>query len=133
MAIELHRSGFPGIALATIMPRTPVRLAPTGSQDRAVVPVVNTTEPVLGFSGDQVTRPGEALAVYDDGNVVKAVAAASVGIGAEVGIASSNGAMAPVAGASGVARHSSGQSVTAAAAGEVFSIYVRTRQLSGAV
>jgi len=133
MAFERHRTAFPGIAIATISSRVPVRVAPTGAQDRAVVPVATTSEPVFGFSADTGAVPGAALPIHDEGNTVKVVAAASIGVGAEVGIASSNGAMGPIAGASGVVRHSAGLSVTAAAEGEVFSLYVRPRQLSGAV
>ena len=132
MAFERHRTAFPGIALATVLPRTAVRFAPTGVQDRAVVPVTDSTQPVLGVTGDAPANPGQSCRAHDHGNTVKMVAGASIGHGAEVGVASANGAVGPIAGASGVVRHSIGQSCTVAAPGEVFSVYVNPRQLSGA-
>lgn len=76
---------------------------------------------------------GESVAVHVDGEVVKVIAAASMGPGADVHIASgASGRFQPVAGASGTANTSVGQNVSgAAAAGEVFSLYVSPRQLGG--
>lgn len=58
--------------------------------------------------------------------VVAAVAAASIGAGSEVGIASTNGAFGPIV-ASGF--YSIGKSITAAVAGDTFGLQVRPRQL----
>lgn len=129
MAFELHRTAFPGIAASNLVPRTVVKLA-DGSQDRAVCGATNNTEMPLGISLASGLR-GEAVTVHDRGNVVKVVAAASLGVGADVNLAAAGThSLAPVAGASGAARWSVGQAVSSAAAGEVFSLYVNPRQLS---
>jgi hypothetical protein len=64
---------------------------------------------------------------------VRVPAGGSLGHGADVGVASTNGALGPVSAASGVARYRVGQALTAAAAGETFSLYVNPKQLSGLV
>lgn len=90
---------------------------------------------------------GQNVAVYERGNIVKAIAAASMGPGAEVGFASLGLAsqaqgtrmqatvvqLGPVSGASGALVWSVGQSEDAANAGEIFSLYINPRQLSGLV
>lgn len=73
---------------------------------------------------------GQHVAVYEDGNVVKAKAAASLGVGAEV---YSNGSISllPAAAASGSAIWAVGVAESPAAAGEIFSLRVHIRQISG--
>lgn len=84
----------------------------------------------LGVIGAASLAQGQHVAVYEDGNVVKAKAAASLGVGADV---FSNGSVSllPAAAASGSAVWSVGVSESPAAAGEIFSLRVHVRQLSG--
>jgi hypothetical protein len=132
MAQERLKNAMPKIALAAINPNTLVKSAATGTQERAVLAVATNNEDVLGVAAATAGASGsEAITVYGEGAVVKVKAAASIGIGAECHIASSNGALGPVVGASGTARYSAGLSESAAAAGEYFSLLVRPRKLSG--
>lgn len=73
---------------------------------------------------------GQHVAVYEDGNVVKAKAAASLGVGADIYSAGSTSLL-PAAAASGAAVWSVGVAESPAAAGEIFSLRVHVRQLSG--
>ena len=69
---------------------------------------------------------GEAVTVFDRGNIVKVTAGASLGHGGNVGLAAATTSLAPVA--SGQWRV--GKALEAAAAGEVFSLYVDPLQLT---
>jgi hypothetical protein len=70
------------------------------------------------------------VTIYEDANIVKAVAAASVGAGVEVMVGSSNGALydstASLFAASG--HWAVGLSLTAANAGEVFALEIKVRK-----
>lgn len=100
--------------------------------DNQVVPVATNNVRPFG-QVDASAAQGEQVTVYGENNVVKLVAAASVGHGAEVGVASTNGDIGPIAGASGITRFAVGQTRSAAAAGEVVSVYVKPRQLSNLI
>lgn len=133
MAHERHKRAFPGINIsaATIPGRTVVRLSATGTTERAVEAAGSTNVLPLGVALFDA-GPGKAVTVHDENNTVKVKAAASLGVGAEIGVVSGTTSVGPLVGASGVVRHSVGQSETPAAAGEVFSLYINPRQLSGA-
>lgn len=130
MAHENHQGVIePALKAASAMsPRVPVALDAVEGQ---VVQIATTGVEPLGLTGAASARPGDAVVVYGEGNIVKAVAAASLGFGANIGVASSNGALGPVTGASGVVRWRLGTSREAVAAGETFSLFVHPRQLSG--
>lgn len=130
MSYDLIHSSFPAIAASNVSARTLVALTTSGQ--RAVVPLATNTTRPLGIVNNAASR-GDAVTVYDPGNVVKVTAAASIGRGAEVGIASTNGSFGPISGASGVSIFSAGQSTEAAAAGEKFALYVSPRQLSNLI
>lgn len=122
MAWELHNGrrseAFKaGVAIAA---RKPVKV---GTVVDEVLLATANTDSVLGIT-DNVASAGLHITVYQEGNVCKAVAAASLGFGANVGIASTNGDFGPVAAASGSAKVVVGQARTSAAAGETFSLYV---------
>jgi hypothetical protein len=71
---------------------------------------------------------GEYVAVFHGGNIKKLRAAASVGAGAEVGVASFNGAVGPaLISASG--HWAVGQTLSAAAAGEIVSVFIDPRKV----
>lgn len=135
MAYELHNGrAFPGVAASLINTRQVVRLAP-GTTQRGVMPVATWNQQPLGITGEPVASIAQAVTVHTDGNHVKAIAAASLGVGALVGIASgaagASSRLQPVAGASGSVIWSVGEATTPAAAGEYFTVHVNPRQLSG--
>lgn len=131
MAFELHRHGhqLSITAPSTLNPRTPVVLGGTSGL-LALKAGSNNVRP-FGVTGAGTALAGEAVTVYEDTNIVKVIAAASVGAGAEVGVASDNGAVGPVAQASGTLRWALGLTVADAGAGEVLSVYVRPRAVGG--
>lgn len=131
MAWELHRHAFPGVAASNVQDRQVVTIA-AGSADKNVHPCATVNVRPLGVALASAARL-EAVTVHDVGNYVKAVAAASFGAGAEIGVIGATKSLNAVVGASGAVVHSVGQSVNAAGAGEVFTLYVNPRQLSGLV
>ena len=110
---------LPFTAASALRPYQPVKVAATGV--RKVVPVSADTDEIQGFIGGASAGIDVGVTVYGENSVVEAVAAASVGPGADVGVASTNGALGPAA--SGSFRV--GRSFEGAAAGEHFSIYVK--------
>lgn len=131
MAWESHNGIIePGFkAASAIGPKMPVKLDTTANQ---VVAAATTTDRPLGFTIASAPQGG-GIAIMGPHNTVKAVAAASLGYGAELGIASTNGALGPITGASGVGKWAIGTSREPAAAGETFSVHVHPRQLSGLI
>lgn len=132
MAFELHRGeGLPVFAASAINPgKIPVMWSPTLA--RNVVPVASPTSEPLGFADITASvAAGAAINVYEAKHIVKAVAVASLGANANVGIGSTNGALGPVAKATGTATWRVGVALEAAAAAETFSVYVSPQQLAG--
>lgn len=135
MAFELHDTypgGLPAIAASAISGAKAVGLD-VGNVQRQVLPIATNNAEPIGVAAASAVNPGDGITVYNTEHIVKVVAAASVGHGADVGVASTNGDFGPVAGASGTAKWRVGVALTAAAAGETFSLYVKPRQLSGLV
>lgn len=132
MPREIHRSGYPLVAASAGINAGAVVGIASGGDYQAVALATANIRP-LGIALATAASLGNALTVLDEGNTVVVTAAASVGRNAEVGVASTNGAIGPVAGASGSVVHSVGQTVSAGAAGEDISVYVNPRQLSGLV
>jgi hypothetical protein len=132
MAFELHRSGYPAIAASAINDRAAVALD-SGDTQRQVVPIATNNVEPFGVTIATAVNPGDGITVLDPLNTVKVTACASLGAAAAVGVASTNGQFGPVSGASGVTRWQVGKSVTAAAAGETFSLYVKPQQLSNLI
>lgn len=128
MAYELHRPGLSQShpAATPVNPRQPVRLVGTTTLKVAPVPSANV-EP-NGFTGQPSYAAEEAVNVFERSNVVKAVAGASLGVNARVMVGSINGVLVPdPIAASG--HWTVGYSQTsAAAAGEVFSLFVDPRE-----
>lgn len=129
-AFELHRGGFPGKAASAISAGAVVGLD-AGDVQRQVVPLATLNAEPFGVALASAVNPGDAVTVLEPFDVVKVTAAASLGHGADIGIASTNGAVGPIAAASGVVKWRIGRSLSAAAAGEVFSLYINPRQLGG--
>lgn len=118
---------YPFKAASAIAARKPVKLDTVA--DQVVLAATNNVRP-LGFVTASAGR-GEGLSVFTDSNVVKAIAAASVGVGVEVAVASTNGDLGPLTTASGVGVWAVGLSLSPAQAGETFSVLIRARQTGG--
>jgi hypothetical protein len=144
MAFVLHRyqQQLPIKAASSIPPRTAVRLS--ASSPLQVLAIASNNDALFGMIGDATAAQGEVAAIYDAGNIVKAIAAASLGAGAEVAVASIGVASSaqrnaiatttlfgPITVASGAARWAAGVAMDAVAAGEVFSLYIRPRLTGG--
>lgn len=131
MAFVLHRPGhqFPIVAATLIKPRHPVALG--GTSGLLAVPVPSSNTKLFGFTGEATSLAGDAVTIYESCNVVKAVAGASLGAGAAVTMGSINGVQVPLTAASGTLQWQHGESLSPAAAGEVFSLYVNARQVGG--
>lgn len=133
MAFNLYREdlSFPIIAASAINPKQPVKLI--GSSVLMVIPAATNADRPFGFNGlasagASGINSQDALTVYEEGNYVKAIALASVGVGAEVAVGSNNGALSPAALVSASGHWACGISVTPAGAGETFTILVKPRK-----
>lgn len=143
MAYELHRYQFQQAfrAASTINPYSVV--AYSASAEKEVLPAGNASQRIVGVVGASAGQ-GAAVTVYEEGNVVKCIAAASIGPNVEVAIASvgvssqvqggttlaTTTLLGVAAGASGKTGWSVGVSQTSALAGEIFSVLVKPRQLA---
>jgi hypothetical protein len=143
MPWELHHGQRETLrAVAALVPRSLVQLSPT-VVDSCFAVGSGANRP-FGLI-DASVAAGYNVTVYGDDNIVKAIAAASFGQGAEVGIASlgvatkAQGAsyLATVqqfgvaAGASGVVGWAVGIARSAGAVGEEFSLEIRIRETGG--
>lgn len=125
MAFEIiNTNEYPGLAASAIQDRQLVYIT-TG--ERAVAPCASGGQEPHGIEGRGASAAqGEGVTIFGDGNYAKAIAAASLGAAANVGCVGATRSLGIVA--SGAWR--AGKSVTAAAAGEVFTFYVNPRQLT---
>jgi hypothetical protein len=135
MAFELHRQPlFPAVAASALSAGAAVGLVNGGDVQRQVIPLATCNIEPIGVARASAVNPGDAVSVYDHSNIVRAVAAASLGHGQLVGVASTNGGLGIVAGGSGSVGPvvwAVGRSLSAAAAGETFSLFINPRQISG--
>jgi hypothetical protein len=139
MAFELIRPGHqqPIVAGSPILPRQAVQLG--GTSGLLAFPAASMNVRPFGVNGGATAGvasgaalPGETFTVYEELNVVKAKAGASLGAGAEVAVGSDNGTFWPVAAASLFAASGHwtvGIAETPAGVGEVFSLYVKPRKV----
>jgi hypothetical protein len=116
----------------------PVFLDIASSRDRVAVPASSVTQDVVGLTIATGASVGNTVGVAVAG-FAKAIAAASLGAGARVGIASDNGALGPI-GPSGLVAHVGsggavapkfqvGRAIEAAAAGAIFTVYLDPAQI----
>lgn len=127
MSIGEHLiNALPFTNASAISGPVPVKLDTTAR--KVTLAATNNVE-IQGFVSNASYAAAEAVTVYGEGAVVEAIAAASLGAGADIAIASTNGAVGPAAAASGVAKFRVGRSLEAAAAGEKFSLYVKPDRL----
>jgi hypothetical protein len=131
VAYELHNGrAFPGVAASAVPAFAIVRMASgANAPQRGVVPIATTTEPGFGMTGQAgASRPGLGVTVYERGNHCKAIAGASLGVGAPVSIASGQpNRLAPVTAASGFPVIAIGEATTPANPGEFFTVHVDPR------
>jgi hypothetical protein len=122
----LHRDehSIPLPAATTLLPKQLVRLV--GTDVTYVAPCATASHEVFG-QVDATFLSEEIAAVYEAPNYVKVVAAASLGAGQDVIVASSNGAL-NAGGITASAHFLAGKSFTAAAAGEVFTLRINPRK-----
>lgn len=146
MAFVEDRFSLPYRVASAIPPRSIVTLDP-GVANTQVRLLTNASQRPLGITQATGATPGVSVAVYEAPGVAKAIAAASLGVGAEVSLASLGVASAaqgnslatttllgPASvGASGAAEWAVGIALTNALAGEVFSVKLEPRQVSGLV
>lgn len=140
MAHELHLDKHTlSIAVATdTNPRFPIKLS-TATSTLLAVPIATAADTPFGVTNNAtyvassaaLPSPGrEKCAIYFAGNSVKVRAAGSVGVGADVMVSSTNGGVGP----SGIIVASGhwilGQTLEAAAAGEITTIFVNPRKAS---
>lgn len=129
MAWTQHKHTLPKQAASAIRDYVPVKQV---TAEKVALAATNVDQ-IIGFTIASAASPGDPLAVVHEG-VVKALCVASVGAGVEVSVASVNGGLGPVAaGASGFDKQAVGISQDAAAAGEIFSVLLRPRNIGGQV
>ena len=124
---ELHCPGlmFPVKAASAIGPHVPLTLG--GTTELLAIPVGTENVEIHGISGGASVAAGAQVVLYERQNIVKVKAGASLGAGADVGVASW-GLFGPHTGASGTSKHVVGKSLTDAAAGEYFALYINPRK-----
>jgi hypothetical protein len=116
-----EEGGLPRKVASAVPAGVPVRSS--ASQAETVLPVATNSQRSLGFSMATGASPGDWIGVQNEG-VTIGRACASVGPGALLQVGSTNGRLAPAAaGASGVIdAFVVGESVSAAADGDYFSV-----------
>jgi hypothetical protein len=129
MSFELHQDKhqFPAPYAATgFTPRNAVVL--TGTNALYAAPCATSADRPWGVTGAATYATGESIVVYFGQNIVKMRSAASVGVAQDVCVASVNGAV----GASGIITASAhwivGQTLTAAGAGDIVSVFINPRK-----
>lgn len=129
MAYEKHKNehNLPVVAATTILPRQPLKYV--GTNSLLVAPAATLADVIDGFNGAGTYLTGEVVPVLEPNQVVKAKAVASVGVAAEVGVGSNNGALGPQTFIAASGHYVTGKSLSAAAAGEIFSVDVRVRKV----
>lgn len=118
--LDAAQNSLPKVAASAVGAHFAVTFSASAVDE--VVPVGTQNVEPGGMSVATAASAGNPVAVQV-GGVAKAVAAASVGVGANVGVGSPNGALAPVASAATAFRV--GISQTAAAEAEIFSVLIR--------
>jgi hypothetical protein len=132
--------------IASVTPPLSIVTADAGKVDQVVL-LTNASQRPFGSIQATGATAGAGVAVYEAPSYVKAIAAASLGAGAEVSLASVGVAsgvqsnslatttlLGPASvGASGVPAWAVGIARTAALAGEIFTVKLEPRQVSGLV
>lgn len=135
MAQNINPVTYPLKAASAIAQYVPVMFLPGASALTEVVQRAGSiNDDVFGMTIATIASPGDEVAVAFGGQV-KAVAGASLGAGARVGVGSTNGILIPItpSGAASVAayplRYVVGRAVKNAAAGDIFTIVLQPEQI----
>lgn len=145
MAYVEDRFSFPKRVASAIPPKSVVTLDP-GKNDQVVL-LTNASQRPYGVIQATGASPGAAVAVFESPSYAKVIAAASLGAGAEVSLASlgvASGAqfnalatttlLGPASvGASGQVEWAVGVAQINAAPGDIFTVKLEPRQVSGLV
>lgn len=118
---------LPVIAATDIAPKQ--FLTPGGTSVLLAIPCGSQNVRPHWHSDLGTTASGMAVPCQESDQIVKAVACASLGCGAEVSIGSTNGRLAPLALVAASAHWSVGIAVSPAADGETFSVDFRPRKV----
>lgn len=139
MADYNHESVQPFVAGSAIAQWAPVYQNIASTRDEVVLPANSIAQDIVGLTIATVATPGDPAAVVVSGRA-KAVCAASVGAGARVGIASTNGGLGPLVpsglstalgsalGAGGL-RFAVGRTLKSYAPGEVMTVLLNPQQV----
>lgn len=115
---------IPQLAASSIVPNVPVKPAATTGM---VTLAATSTDKAVGVTHASAGR-GEPVTVRRAG-VVSLISTASIGAGAEVGVASTNGAIGLVTAASGMDKQALGITQHPSAAGEVVAVELTFRSV----
>lgn len=122
--ITQNDSNLPKIAASNVKAMVPVKGDTVKDQ---VVPAAAFTDRVIGFTQASAAQ-GEPVSVYTQG-IVYGIAAASMGVGAEVACATTGGQLSLITAASGVDRIAIGELQTAGAAGTEVAVLLTYRSV----
>lgn len=140
---EIERGRLPMFAASDIWANTIVRVASSG--DWTVQMVATTTEQPLGIARD-FAAAGQAITVYDVGNVQRVVAGASLSRQSEVHVVGTSSGTHPISGvtvtypvagqvtpgaSSGAEQWSVGQAFESGAISDLVAVRINPRTLSG--
>lgn len=118
-------------AASAINPLVPVQIA--GTSDPYFLPIATNNVRPYGLNSEATggasgLNQREHVTVYEPGNIAKAVSLASIGVGQEVGVGSSNGALA--GGLLAASAHwAVGVTLSPAGAGEFLSVLIQPRKV----
>lgn len=128
MAFEKKKNehNLPVTAATGILPRQFLTFG--GTSGLLAIPAGSLNIRPYWYGGIGTTPSGAQVPCDEAGQIVKALAAASVGAGAEVGIGSTNGGLAPLALVAASGHWAVGISMSPADAGEIFSVDFRPRK-----
>lgn len=132
MAHTIHGDVMPFKGASAIAAWVPVMLLPGGSAlDETVQRAGSINDIAIGLTIATVASPGDPAAIVVNGRA-KAVAGASLGAGAFLGVGSTNGILIPLAASAAAAptalRNIVGRAVVNAAAADIFTIEVKPEQ-----
>lgn len=122
--ITQNDANLPRVAASAVKAFVPVKSDTTKHQ---VIPAAAFTDRVIGLTQASAAQ-GDPVSVYRSG-VVTGIAAASMGVGAEVACATSGGQLSLVTAASGVDRIAIGELQSAGAAGEEVAVLLTFRSV----
>lgn len=131
MAEYNHKNVEPLKGASAIAQWVPVKgLEGSSSIDETVIAAGSFNDFAIGLSIATVASPGDPAAIVTDGRA-KAIAGASLGAFTPVAVGSTNGILIPIArgAVASAVKNAVGYSLHAAAAGDIFTIFVKPEQI----